>query len=397
MENLTKSQIKKLENYYRVSLSELDVDSDGVVYIKTKSDDVYILLDNKKVKVPNQLVEYLKEIEAGGEGELEFSEEDEMTKFLGGKKFQVKLEGDGVLSFISDVAKKVIDKGTKAFVFTTGSLYNSKLFGVDGTPVVNSNKVPDLKTAYQMENASYKPDIAPGVNNPDWDPVKRTEYLSVYKNLVTKTICVAVRGTDVSDMQDIGADIGIGFGSLQVSLRYNQDKKVIESLRKVFNPDDWWWCAVGHSLGGAIIDELIDDGLVKEGISFNPAVQKKHYTTPTTNRRIYLDTDPLYNLMGRFCKYREVRDSDKGSLASHGLENFIGGAGLMLHAVIIKKPIDFPEAKAIAKKYTSKTFVRETGSSYRFRNIPKQKFLKESFITKKISKNLSLVLGKLKI
>ena len=64
---------------------------------------------------------------------------------------------------------------------------------------------------------------------------------------------------------------------------------------------------------------------------------------------------------------------------------------------IVKKPIDFPEAKAIAKKYTSKTFVRETGSSYRFRNIPKQKFLKESFITKKISKNLSLVLGKLKI
>jgi len=70
-----------------------------------------------------------------------------------------------------------------------------------------------------------------------------------------------------------------------------------------------------------------------------------------------------------------------------------------LHAVIFKKPCDIEKAKEEVKDYIKsgkKQFYRETAKSYRFRNIPKQKFIKSQFKTKKIDKEISLVFGKLK-
>jgi hypothetical protein len=68
-----------------------------------------------------------------------------------------------------------------------------------------------------------------------------------------------------------------------------------------------------------------------------------------------------------------------------------------LQAVIVKKPIDLDEAKKIAKQFIdNKKYYRETTTSYRFRNIPKGHFDPNSFWTKKINKNISLVLGNLK-
>ena len=69
-----------------------------------------------------------------------------------------------------------------------------------------------------------------------------------------------------------------------------------------------------------------------------------------------------------------------------------------LHAVIIRKPITLEKAKQIASEYIDskkKSFYRETNSSYRFRNIPKQKF--KSFKSKKINKDITLIYGEPKI
>ena len=79
---------------------------------------------------------------------------------------------------------------------------------------------------------------------------------------------------------------------------------------------------------------------------------------------------------------------------------FVGqGKDYPLHAVIFKKPYDLDKAKQEAKKIINddkKNFYRETETSYRFRAIPKTKFEKKSFRTKKINKNISLIFGKLK-
>lgn len=70
-----------------------------------------------------------------------------------------------------------------------------------------------------------------------------------------------------------------------------------------------------------------------------------------------------------------------------------------LHAVIVKKPYDIEKAKEEVKdilKDDNKKYYRETPKSYRFRNIPKTKFIKKTFRTKKLNPNISLVFGKLK-
>ena len=71
---------------------------------------------------------------------------------------------------------------------------------------------------------------------------------------------------------------------------------------------------------------------------------------------------------------------------------------LYLHAVVIHKPVSLGEARELSQqiiKDKDKTFYRETEDSFRFRNIPKDKF--SSFVTKKIDEKVSIILGHLKI
>ena len=65
-----------------------------------------------------------------------------------------------------------------------------------------------------------------------------------------------------------------------------------------------------------------------------------------------------------------------------------------LHAVIVHKPFPLNQAREIARdvmKSDTDKFMRETSTSYRFRNIPKTKF--KSFFTKVLNPQVSLVFG----
>lgn len=68
-----------------------------------------------------------------------------------------------------------------------------------------------------------------------------------------------------------------------------------------------------------------------------------------------------------------------------------------LHAVVINKNVPFEEARRISKNFIEKNrnFYRETENSYRFRNLPKQKFVKDTFRSKKINKDITLVYGQI--
>ena len=69
-----------------------------------------------------------------------------------------------------------------------------------------------------------------------------------------------------------------------------------------------------------------------------------------------------------------------------------------LHAIIVDKSIPLPKAKKIGKEIMNKPtgFIRETSTSHRIRAIPKEKFVKSSFRSKPINKDVTLVFGKLK-
>ena len=395
--SLTNKQIKKLEDYYKVPITELEVDSTGLIVVQ----------DN----IPSHLKDFVKEIKSNlkdgdhiiiktKKDRPNYKEAKELIELLGTNK----ISGDGLGSFFKNAWNKTKEFATDAFNKITtravGDLYNKGKELSEVTPVINSDHMPDLKTLYQMENASYKPEE--GIDRlSSWRLIENDQYIGAYKDDNSKTIIIAIRGTDPKDSGDIAADIGIALGSLKVSDRYKRDLRVIRRLQTVYKPTEWWYAGVGHSLGGALLDEFIKLGLLNEGVSFNPAVSKEDYNLPTTNRRIYLDSDPLYNLMGRFTSNHEVRKSNKGPLASHELKNFEGGkspdgSNLVLHAVIIKKPVDFEQARKISREFIKdpkKKFVRETGASYRFRNFPKQQFKPYSFVTKKVKKGVSLIFG----
>lgn len=70
-----------------------------------------------------------------------------------------------------------------------------------------------------------------------------------------------------------------------------------------------------------------------------------------------------------------------------------------LHAVIIKKEVPLEKAKKMAAdiiKDKSRTFMRETSDSYRFRNIAKTKFDEKTFRSKVVNPNITLIFGQLK-
>ena len=72
---------------------------------------------------------------------------------------------------------------------------------------------------------------------------------------------------------------------------------------------------------------------------------------------------------------------------------------LTLHAVVYSKDrYSLAQAKESVKQFIPKTrtFYRETDKTYRFRNVPKQRFVPKSFRTKKVSDGLSLVFGVLR-
>ena len=75
---------------------------------------------------------------------------------------------------------------------------------------------------------------------------------------------------------------------------------------------------------------------------------------------------------------------------------------LVLHAVIAHKSKYKTKGQALKEAHKmfpeekTKTFVRETESSFRVRIVPKQRFNETSFVSKVINPNLTLVFGKLK-
>lgn len=435
LNDLTIRQKNKLIKHYKTELSNLEVEpSSGIVRLKGGGNSIkygrenIVITDNliklfqdiKKELKPNsilvlknnnknikELIKLLTKDNSNFEITLFKLDKDsniESHKHVSKKEYKkAKLSGDGLGSFFNGIACRVTG--------ALGNVYNLSLEASESIPFVNSNKVPTTKQAYMMEKRSYTEEDQPELG--DWKPIYRNKYLVVYRNDPLEAVCVAVRGTKPTDPTDLVADIRIALGRLKDSKRYLDDVKIIKNIQETYPPREWHWSAVGHSLGGAIIDELILDDLIKEGISFNPAIQKENYNDPLPNRRIYLDSDPLYKVMGRFTKYKEVREdkTDNSMLEAHGLDNFVGGGyalspagggsrpsdGMVLHAVIVKKPLDIIEARKIAKHYIKgpKGFVRETKDSFRFRNIPKQKFIKSSFKTKVLN-NCSLVFGILK-
>lgn len=158
-------------------------------------------------------------------------------------------------------------------------------------------------------------------------------------------VIIAVRGTKANAPDgslDVSADLTIPFNGIPGTIRYKRDKAMVENFQKEYPPSQYAYYAVGHSLGGAVIDSLIRDRLIREAVSYNPAIQFSDINRGLPNRRIYYGSDPLYKLMGWWDVKSEHREPENrtwadflsgvslpaaamAALPAHNLSNFEGG------------------------------------------------------------------------
>lgn len=139
------------------------------------------------------------------------------------------------------------------------------------------------------------------------------------------TVVVAVRGT--YDARDFAAWSLVATGTLNTSSRFTDDLATLQTVKNKF--PNYNYIAVGHSLGSAIIDRFLRAGLIRNALSYNPAVEPQELRGNPLHRRIYNEDDPLYKIEGYLIPGIEVRRGSNtfwATLARHGIPGgkFIG-------------------------------------------------------------------------
>jgi hypothetical protein len=337
----------------------------------------------------------------------------------------------------NDGFRVVSDKGTVLSKKPMSrSNANKQLIAVSmKNELCGSGLQPPEKNFYLASKQSYNIDNTADKMIDNLKLVLETPTVKAYLDENDKTMLLAIRGTKPSIQEDINADSLIPFNTLKFSSRYKKDKQIVNKLLEQYPTNVYDYYLTGHSLGGAIVAELKREiPALKSAVIYNSASQPYDYLNQQADqiKRIYTKDDPLYNLGSRVFENKQVIDAlnttlsktgtflDKGLtslydsirpsnfIKGHELKNFASLYGLgyphlntdnyALHAIIFKKPIDKNSMIQQIGHYIHKKsipFIRETNTSYRVRNIPKTKFVKSSFRTKKINPKVSLVYGEL--
>jgi hypothetical protein len=173
----------------------------------------------------------------------------------------------------------------------------------------------------QMAKAAYPGNARPKIGA--FSLFYSTPTLRFYHD--DETIVVSVRGT--FDARDATADGLLIIGKLNESERYKEDLKTLELVQSQYPPDEFNYIAVGHSLGGAIIDRFLRAGLIRGALSYNPAPEPQELGGNPMHRRVYHSDDPIYRTVGQFIPNVEVRRGDRtfwGNLVKYGLPFGLG-------------------------------------------------------------------------
>ena len=198
---------------------------------------------------------------------------------------------------------------------------------------VRSVEIPSLYTFWRMSINAKKPEPIRVIDG--WHLDSYTNDLKFY--VKGNVGIVAVRGTNKAEDWEANSLIPFNkaIGTTRVQRDINQMKTERSRLAKIASE----WYGVGHSLGGAICDIFIDKGLIREAVSFNPAIESR-FANSDKNHRYYHADDPLYYFLGRNAKIAGVipgqdyswhdwaswvlpwTDIDYGALWAHKIERF---------------------------------------------------------------------------
>jgi hypothetical protein len=224
-----------------------------------------------------------------------------------------------------------------------------------------------LSYMQQMAAAAY--DKKPPAEIGGFKLLEATPTLKFYNS--GRTIIVAIRGTD--DKRDFEAWHLVAFGQLDNSPRFQEDLRTLVEFQKKYPSNEYSYIGVGHSLGGAILDRFLRMGLIRNGLSYNPAPEPQELRGNSAHRRIYHEDDPLYKLAGRFIPGIEVRKSRDpfwlkylrnyvplgianayNAIAKHKLPTFEGGV----------MPSKYTQGLTPSQKKKQVTFIEESKKAY---------------------------------
>ena len=201
-------------------------------------------------------------------------------------------------------------------VFTNPVQTIRKAFG--GTPAptqaqqpAGTGDKPPRTVFQQVAQQSYK--NPPQQNIAGFELIHSTPTIKFYKK--DNVILVGIRGTKTqADWTDANARIAVN--QLENSQRFQEDLKEMRMIQSNYPPPQFVYYGAGHSLGGAMLDGFLQMGLIKSGVSYNPAIQPKNFNnTEIQNERIFAENDPLYNLAKPFLtKTPEVRPAQRDML-----------------------------------------------------------------------------------
>jgi hypothetical protein len=213
-----------------------------------------------------------------------------------------------------------------------------------GGPMPPRNILQQIASAAYAEGRGATPPAFIG----HWQRVGNSPTLVFYRN--SDSIVVGIRGTMGSLFgEDWRANYTLPFNGLAGTNRYKKDRDALLKFQTRYPPSQFEYYGVGHSLGGAILDMFLSEGLIRNGVSYNPAIQTKDIKRDLPNERIYDANDPLYAMMGsRASEKPEVRapaqptsaaqsalgylhpaiaaaNAGQSYLNAHALTNFSGG------------------------------------------------------------------------
>lgn len=192
----------------------------------------------------------------------------------------------------------------------------------------NDSSIPSKSLLYEMERASYRsPQEEYKANVPGWTQVMKTPTLTIFKSDSTgkSVFVVAIRGT--ADFTDFKAWLPTIWNGLEGTNRWAKDYGDLQEFQENYPPSNNTYYGVGHSLGGEILDQFIKKGMIRAGISYNPAIQTSDIRDgdlAQKNYRIYASGDPLFKIMGQFNHPSEVRESPSSiaSFFTPGIYNY---------------------------------------------------------------------------
>jgi len=179
---------------------------------------------------------------------------------------------------------------------------------------------PKEEVFYNVAEQSYV--VNPAKTLDGFVLLRDSPTMDAYINQKDRVIMLGVRGTKLTDKADLQADAALPFGRLVDTPRYKTDKQFVMTLRRQY-PFYSIYLA-GHSLGGAIINQLKRDSpYLKDAVEYNPAFQPRDLTQQGSGiKRLYVSTDPLYKLGGRLFRGAQIVPGYAGILSGHGLKNF---------------------------------------------------------------------------